>query len=181
MYYFKFIQGLQVFKKFLLFIILDSKSKFTKSLLVTIPFFTFLLSVLVWISDHNSQIYQKYFIQFSITIGIVFGRITQKIILMHVTKSEFPTFTILFIPSYLAAFVVLYTRLLNIYFDIFVEQLIIHFYFVFALFVYSYWSIVIIKAFCDYLGIYCFKLGDRKKIQDLVQSKIEKIEKNKNQ
>ncbi|CAJ0747214.1 24263_t:CDS:2, partial [Entrophospora sp. SA101] len=58
----------------------------------------------LWLSSPNSYILKnQHFILFTMTAGVVFGRIATKIILSHLTKIPFPMYTVLLIPLFLGA------------------------------------------------------------------------------
>lgn len=68
----------------------------------------------MWLQSPNSYILSgQHLILFVTTTGIIFGRIASKVILAHLTKSHFPTFTILLAPLWVGVLLVDAPRLLN--------------------------------------------------------------------
>jgi ethanolaminephosphotransferase len=65
----------------------------------SIPITIYSVSGYLWImSPYSTLLAEKHFILFAITTGIVFGRIASKIILAHLLKAKFPTFTVMLLP-----------------------------------------------------------------------------------
>ncbi|KAK9685551.1 hypothetical protein K7432_015462, partial [Basidiobolus ranarum] len=79
-----------------------NQSYFT-ALLQLFPMTVYLLGIYFWLASPGSVVLKEHLILFIITVGIVFGRMATKIILSHVTKSEFPMFTVLIIPIVVGA------------------------------------------------------------------------------
>lgn len=78
---------------------------FIKTMLVqNFPIATYIISLYLWVmSPYSTILSHRHFILFSVTTGIVFGRMATKVILAHLTKSKFPTFTVLLIPLIVGA------------------------------------------------------------------------------
>lgn len=78
---------------------------FIKTMLIqNMPIATYIVSLYLWVmSPYSSILSHRHFILFSITTGIVFGRMATKVILAHLTKSKFPKFTVLLIPLIVGA------------------------------------------------------------------------------
>jgi ethanolaminephosphotransferase len=94
-------------------------------------------------------------------MSLVFGRMTTKIILAHLTKQPFPYWTILLAPliggallSNLPAF-----GLPSVGHDM--ELLYLRAYFVFAFIVYARWAHLVITSICEFLGINCLTIPYR--------------------
>ncbi|KAG0745098.1 hypothetical protein G6F57_004246 [Rhizopus arrhizus] len=73
---------------------------FFKTMLIqNMPIAIYIICLYLWAtSPYSTILSHHHFILFAITTGIVFGRMATKVILAHLTKSSFPTFTILLVP-----------------------------------------------------------------------------------
>ncbi|RCH77944.1 hypothetical protein CU098_001076, partial [Rhizopus stolonifer] len=78
---------------------------FLKTILVqNTPIATYITCLYLWVmSPYSTILSHHHFILFTITTGIVFGRMATKVILAHLTKSKFPKFTVLLIPLIVGA------------------------------------------------------------------------------
>jgi ethanolaminephosphotransferase len=77
----------------------QNKSYLKAMAIQSIPITIYSLSGYLWImSPYSTLLKEKHFILFAITTGIVFGRIASKIILAHLLKADFPTFTVMLLP-----------------------------------------------------------------------------------
>ncbi|KAI8983801.1 CDP-alcohol phosphatidyltransferase-domain-containing protein [Pilobolus umbonatus] len=146
----------------------EKKQPFIKSMLIqNTPIAVYVFCLLTWVlSPYSTILDNHHFILFAITTGIVFGRMATKIILAHLTKSKFPTFTVLLIPLIMGCIISNLPRLSFIQEPIFTaesEYLFLLAYFVFALVAYLRWAIVVINSFCDYLGIQCLRIPPQNK------------------
>ena len=110
------------------------------------------LFIALWVS--TSKYLQTHPMPFSFAVGIVFAKTATKVILAHLTKQSFPSYTRLLTPLILGSLISalgLFTPRL--------ESLYAWFYLGFVLVAYSVWARHIVDAFCCYLGIRCFRLG----------------------
>ncbi|KAG0786687.1 hypothetical protein G6F57_002733 [Rhizopus arrhizus] len=105
-----------------------------------------------------------HFILFAITTGIVFGRMATKIILAHLTKSSFPKFTVLLVPLMIGATLTNLPRFISMkpLLTPKSEYIFLWAYFLFALIAYARWAIVVIRSFCQFLGIQCLRIPPQK-------------------
>lgn len=78
----------------------EKNKPFVKTMVIqNMPIATYIVSLYLWVmSPYSTILSHHHFILFSITTGVVFGRMATKVILAHLTKSEFPMFTVLLIP-----------------------------------------------------------------------------------
>lgn len=81
------------------------KQPFVRTMLIqNFPIATYIISLYLWVmSPYSTILTHRHFILFSVTTGIVFGRMATKVILAHLTKSKFPKFTVLLIPLIVGA------------------------------------------------------------------------------
>ncbi|KAG2171947.1 hypothetical protein INT43_001423 [Umbelopsis isabellina] len=127
----------------------------------TLPMIIFSGLCYMWLQSPNSYILKgQHLILFTATTGIIFGRIASKVILAHLTKSHFPTFTILLAPLLVGTLLVEVPRYLNTK-PILSHQAEVGYlwaFFAFVLASYLRWAIIIIDQFCTYLDIQCLKI-----------------------
>ncbi|KAI7879805.1 Choline/ethanolaminephosphotransferase [Lichtheimia hyalospora FSU 10163] len=125
------------------------------------PIITYVAAFFSWVlSPYSFILTHHHYILYTLTTGIVFGRMATKIILAHLLKSRFPRFTVLLFPLIGGAIISNLPRLGNIspIFTPETEYLYICAYFVFALVAYTRWAVVVINSFCSYLGIRCLTI-----------------------
>ncbi|KAL8868819.1 MAG: hypothetical protein Q9198_008055 [Flavoplaca austrocitrina] len=94
-------------------------------------------------------------------MSFVFGRMTTKIILAHLTRQPFPMWTIMLFPLIGGAILGNLPRLGLPAVTAPVELWYLRAYFVFALVVYFRWAVLVINSICDYLGINCLTITPR--------------------
>ncbi|KAI5798969.1 CDP-alcohol phosphatidyltransferase-domain-containing protein [Geopyxis carbonaria] len=95
---------------------------------------------------------------FCVTMSFVFGRMTTKIILAHLTKQPFPYWTVLLTPL-LGGAVLANLPLVGLpRISAFYELWYLRGYFVFAVIIYFQWAIRVINGICGYLGIQCLRI-----------------------
>nr|CAG8435200.1 5471_t:CDS:2 [Entrophospora candida]CAG8455736.1 484_t:CDS:2 [Entrophospora candida] len=141
-----------------------------KSFLATLPqlFAIVLYSFCgyLWLSSPNSYILKnQHFILFTLTVGIVFGRVATKIILAHVTKMPFPMYTVLLIPLFLGAVLTNFPRFFGTkeILSETAEYVYLWAYFAFATIAYFHWAFLVIDRFCAHLKIQCLRIPYRTK------------------
>ncbi|KAF2674730.1 Choline/ethanolaminephosphotransferase [Microthyrium microscopicum] len=124
-------------------------------LLEWIPIVVFTLSSMAWLgSSYSFLLKDNHLTLFCLTMSLVFGRMTTKIILAHLTRQAFPYWTVLLTPL-VAGAIIVNLPILGIYpfFDNASELAYLRIYFVFAFIVYSRWAHLVITSICEYLGI----------------------------
>ncbi|CAH1758822.1 13141_t:CDS:2 [Entrophospora sp. SA101] len=120
----------------------------------------------LWLSSPNSYILKnQHFILFTMTAGVVFGRIATKIILSHLTKIPFPMYTVLLIPLFLGAILTNCPRFFGTkeILSETTEYLYLWAYFIFASIAYFHWAFLVINRFCAHLKIHCLRIPYEKK------------------
>ena len=139
------------------------KLPFVPLLLEWTPMLAFSFSLLAWIgSPYSSLLKDNHLCLLCLTMSFVFGRMTTKIILAHLTRQPFPYWTVLLLPLVGGATLVNlpYLGLEPVSAD--VEYYYLCAYFGFAVVVYFRWAYVVINAICNYLGIRCFTIPEDK-------------------
>ena len=127
------------------------------------PILIFTASCMIWIgSPHSSILSHNRVPLLCAILSLVFGRMTTKIILAHLTRQPFPMFTVLLLPLTGAAFVVGIAPGLfpagSRYHGVSLvtpgqELAFMWIYLAFALYAYGTWAVLVIGSICRFLGI----------------------------
>jgi len=135
------------------------------------PMVVFTASTVAWLgSPHSFLLKENHLVLFCLTMSLVFGRMTTKIILAHLTKQPFPYWTVLITPLVGGALLANVPVSLG-YPPVSHEWELFYLrgYFVFAMVVYGRWAHLVITSICEYLGINCLTIPVSK------QKGIEKV------
>ncbi|KAL8877438.1 MAG: hypothetical protein Q9198_004548 [Flavoplaca austrocitrina] len=123
------------------------------------PIIIFTASSTAWLySPYSTLMRDNRLVLFCLTMSFVFGRMTTKIILAHLTRQPFPMWTIMLFPLIGGAILGNLPRLGLRAVTAPVELWYLRAYFVFALVVYFRWAVLVINSICDYLGINCLTI-----------------------
>jgi ethanolaminephosphotransferase len=130
------------------------------------PITAFSLSVGAWLySPHSTLMSENHLVLFCLTMSFVFGRMTTKIILAHLTRQPFPYWTVMLWPL-LGGAVIGNLPLVGLpAVSPEVELWYLRGYFVFAVVAYFRWAILVVDAICSYLGINCLTIPHEKQMQ----------------
>lgn len=127
------------------------------------PMLVFCSSLAAWLgSPYSSLLRDNHLCLLCLTLSFVFGRMTTKIILAHLTRQPFPYWTGLLLPLIGGAV------LSNLPFfglkpmSAELECYYLWSYFAVSLVVYFRWAYLVINAICDYLGIQCLTIPEEK-------------------
>ncbi|KAL9113341.1 MAG: hypothetical protein Q9227_002382 [Pyrenula ochraceoflavens] len=112
-------------------------------------------------SPHSSLLTHNRLLLFCLTMSFVFGRLTTKIILHHLTKQPFPYWTILLAPLVGGAVLGNLPRFGLDRISPTAELYYLSAYFVFALVAYVRWALLVIDTMCAYLDINCLTIKKR--------------------
>jgi ethanolaminephosphotransferase len=126
------------------------------------PMVVFTGCCMLWLgSPHSNLLKKNHLMLFCLTMSLVFGRLTTKIILHHLTKQPFPFWTVMLVPLIGGAILgnLPYLGLPAI--DPMIETWYLRGYFVFALVVYTRWALVTINKICAFLDINCLTIKKR--------------------
>lgn len=123
------------------------------------PMAVYVAAIGAWLySPYSTLMRENRLVLFCLTMSFVFGRMTTKIILAHLTRQPFPYWTVMLMPLIGGAI------LGNLPFvglpavSATVELWYLRAYFVFALVVYLRWAFLVINSICAYLGINCLTI-----------------------
>lgn len=128
------------------------------------PMVVFVASTMAWLgSPHSHLLEDNHLVLYCLTMSLVFGRMTTKIILAHLTRQPFPYWTVMLVPMIGGALLVNHPYLtipgtsfgpVSAKFELWYLRA----YFVFAAVVYGRWAHLVITSICDYLGINCLTI-----------------------
>jgi len=129
------------------------------------PMVIYTVATCLWlVSPHSIVLPENYLVLWCLTHSFVFGRLTTKIILAHLTRQPFPYWTVLLTP--LVGGSVLFGLVPMLMggpvVDAQWERVYLWAYFVFAIVVYARWAVLVIDAITNYLGINCLTIPAEK-------------------
>ena len=123
------------------------------------PLIIFITCIGVWLdSPHSTLMRENRLILFFVTMSFVFGRMTTKIILAHLTRQPFPYWTILLVPLFGGAALGNLPRFGLPAVSAGVELWYLRSYLVFAIIAYFHWALLVINTICAYLEISCLTI-----------------------
>ncbi|KAL1303665.1 hypothetical protein AAFC00_007019 [Neodothiora populina] len=127
------------------------------------PLVVFTASLCAWLgSPWSTLLKENHLTLLCLTLSFVFGRMTTKIILAHLTHQIFPYWTVLLAPLIGGAVLVNLPALGLPAVSADIELLYLRAYFVFATAVYFHWAVKVINAICTFLGINCLTIPSDK-------------------
>nr|POE49482.1 putative cdp-alcohol phosphatidyltransferase class-i family protein c22a12.10 [Quercus suber] len=136
---------------------------FAPVLLEWTPMLIFTGSLVAWLgSPYSTLLRDNHLCLLCLTLSLVFGRMTTKMILAHLTHQPFPYWTGLLLPLVGGA---LLANAPVLGFPALTPELELYYlwgYFAVANVVYWRWAYVVITAICDYLGIRCLTIPEDK-------------------
>ncbi|KAI5306364.1 hypothetical protein KEM55_008635, partial [Ascosphaera atra] len=128
-----------------------------------IPILTYTFATVAWLwSPYSTLLDQQHLVLFAITISFVFGRMTTKIILFHLTRQAFPWWTMFGVPLFGGAFLANLPRFGLPAVSASFELLYLRFYCIGALIAYMYWALFTINRITTFLGIGCLTIKEDK-------------------
>lgn len=123
------------------------------------PMIIFCVSLLLWLGSPDSYIMKDNHVTLlCLTLSFAFGRMTTKIILAHLTRQDFPYFTVMLVPLMGGA---LLTNIRYLGLDPVSAQTETYYLwatFIFSAVAYFRWAVLVINAICDFLGINCLTI-----------------------
>ncbi|OJJ46070.1 hypothetical protein ASPZODRAFT_16666 [Penicilliopsis zonata CBS 506.65] len=127
------------------------------------PMIVFTGCNLAWLfSDNSTLLQENHLIMYCWTMSFVFGRMTTKIILAHLTRQPFPLWTTLLTPIIGGAILGNLPLLGLPKVSASVELWYLEGYLAFALIAYMHWAFLIINRFTTFLGINCLTIREDK-------------------
>ncbi len=128
-----------------------------------IPMAIFTGSLLAWLgSPHSYILTDNHLCLLCLTLSFVFGRMTTKIILAHLTRQPFPYWTGLLLPLMGGAVLMNLPYLGFEPVSVQVEHYYLWTYFTISMVVYFRWAYLVINAICGYLNIRCLTIPEEK-------------------
>ena len=128
------------------------------------PMLVFCGSCMAWLgSPHSRLLKDNHLVLFCLTMSFVFGRLTTKIILCHLTRQPFPFFSVMLIPL-IGGAVLTQGPTLGLFraFSAQTEYRYLQGYFLFAVVAYFTWAVRVIDAICGVLDINCLTIKKQK-------------------
>ncbi|VUC35811.1 unnamed protein product [Clonostachys rosea] len=130
-----------------------------------IPMAVYTLAIGFWVySPHSTLMEENHLVLFCLTLSFVFGRMTTKMILAHLTRQPFPYWTVMLVPLIGGAIL---GNLPVFGFPKVTPQVELYYlqaYFVFAMVVYFRWAYLVVNAMCNFLGINALTIPKEKQI-----------------
>ena len=119
-------------------------------------------AISAWLySPFSTLMRENRLVLFCVTMSFVFGRMTTKIILAHLTRQPFPYWTVMLAPLVGGAILGNLPRIGLPAVSAYVELWYLRAYLAFALIVYFRWAFLVINSICDYLGINCLTITEK--------------------
>ena len=129
------------------------------TLLEWIPMVVYVVASGAWVaSPYSILLRDNHLILFCLTQSFVFGRMTTKIILAHLTRQPFPYWTVLILPLVGGAIATNAPRFGLPGLSPQTELYYLYAYFLFAVVVYFRWALLVINSICSYLEINCLTI-----------------------
>ena len=126
------------------------------------PMAVFIGAAGAWLySPYSSLMRDNRIVLFCITMSFVFGRMTTKVILAHLTRQPFPYWTVMLIPLIGGALLGNLPRIGFPAASATVELWYLRGYLIFATAAYFRWALLVINSICAYLNINCLTITDK--------------------
>ena len=126
------------------------------------PMVVYVFSIGAWLySPYSTLMQENRLVLFCLTMSFVFGRMTTKIILAHLTRQPFPYWTVMLVPLVGGAILVNLPYVGFSAMTVTTELWYLRAYFIFALIVYFRWAFLVINSICAYLGINCLTITEK--------------------
>jgi ethanolaminephosphotransferase len=118
------------------------------------PMAVYTLSIGLWVySPYSTLMRENHLVLFCLTMSLVFGRMTTKMILAHLTRQPFPYWTVMLTPLVGGAIIGNLPRVGLPQISAEMELYYLWAYFAFALVIYSRWAYLVVTSICNFLGI----------------------------
>lgn len=131
------------------------------------PMAIYTLSIGAWMySPYSTLRTENHLVLFCLTMSFVFGRMTTKMILAHLTRQPFPYWTVMLWPLVGGAVLGNLPRFGFAAISAEHEYYYLCAYFVFACIVYFRWAFLVVNAICDFLGINALTIPYEKQLEN---------------
>ncbi|KAK6949398.1 hypothetical protein Daesc_009473 [Daldinia eschscholtzii] len=132
-----------------------------------IPMAVYTLSIGAWLySPYSTLRSENHLVLFCLTMSLVFGRMTTKMILAHLTRQPFPYWTVMLAPLVGGAFLGNLPRFGLPAISADLEHYYLWAYFIFAFIVYFRWAYLVTTSICNFLGINCLTIPYEKQLEN---------------
>ena len=129
------------------------------------PMAAYTLGIAAWIySPYSTLRSENHLVLFCLTMSFVFGRMTTKMILAHLTRQPFPYWTVMLTPLIGGGILANLPRFGFEPVSAGVELAYLYAYFVFAAVVYFRWAYLVVTSICRYLGINALTIPKEKQL-----------------
>lgn len=139
------------------------------------PMVVYSLSIAAWLySPYSTLREENHLVLFCLTMSFVFGRMTTKMILAHLTRQPFPYWTVMLWPLIGGAVL---GNLPRFGLEPVTRELELGYlwaYFVFSLVVYFRWAYLVTTSICNFLGINCLTIPYEKQVANAESAKAAK-------
>ena len=126
------------------------------------PMLVYCSAIGAWLySPHSTLMEENRLVLFCVTMSFVFGRMTTKIILAHLTRQPFPYWTVMLLPLIGGALLGNLPRFGLRAVSVTTELWYLRAYLVFAMVAYFRWAFLVIDSICAYLDINCLTITER--------------------
>ncbi|KAH8734555.1 CDP-alcohol phosphatidyltransferase-domain-containing protein [Ilyonectria robusta] len=129
------------------------------------PMAVYTISIGLWVfSPYSTLMEENHLMLFCLTLAFVFGRMTTKMILAHLTHQPFPYWTVMLWPLVGGAILGNLPRFGLSQVSARFELNYLWGYFFFALVVYFRWAFLVVGSICEYLGINALTIPKEKQV-----------------
>jgi ethanolaminephosphotransferase len=129
------------------------------------PLAVYTLAIGAWVySPYSTLMEENHLVLLCLTLSFVFGRMTTKMILAHLTRQPFPYWTVMLTPLVGGAIIGNLPRFGLPQISPELELWYLRAYFVFAMVAYFRWAYLVINSICNFLGINAFTIPKEKQL-----------------
>lgn len=129
------------------------------------PMAVYTISIGVWVfSPYSTLMRDNHLVLFCITLSFVFGRLTTKVILAHLTRQPFPYWTVMLTPLVGGAVLGNLPRIGLSQVSAEFELYYLWAYLIFSLVVYFRWAYLVVTSICEFLGINALTIPREKQV-----------------
>lgn len=130
-----------------------------------IPMAVYTIAITLWVSSPYSTLMKNnHLILFCFTMAFVFGRLTTKMILAHLTRQPFPYWTVMLYPLVGGAIIGNLPRIGFPQISAEMELYYLWAYLAFSMVVYFRWAWLVVTSICNYLGINALTIPKEKQL-----------------